>query len=104
MLGVVVTCPAPRSCGRHRNTSFASSLVEGDNDDGSVDAYLYDRQTGTAEWISQSPAGFAHSSAGGISADGRFVTFTTQDTTFLTPNANAAALPSRAHVPCATAS
>jgi len=69
-------------------TSFASNLVAGDNDDGSVDAYLFDRQTGTAEAITQTASGFAHSSAGGISADGRFVTFTTQDTAFVTPDAN----------------
>jgi uncharacterized repeat protein (TIGR01451 family) len=71
-------------------TSFASNLVAGDNDDGSVDAYLFDRQTGQTQAITQSSAGFGHSSAGGISADGRFVTFTTQDTTFVTPDANGA--------------
>ena len=69
-------------------TSFASNLVAGDNEDGSVDAYLFDRQTGTTAAITQSPAGFAHSSAAGISGDGRFLTFTTQDTTFVTPDAN----------------
>lgn len=69
-------------------TSFASNLVAGDNDEGSVDAYLLDRQTGQTEAISQSAEGFAHSSAGGISGDGRFVTFTTQDTTFLSPDEN----------------
>jgi uncharacterized repeat protein (TIGR01451 family) len=69
-------------------TSFASNLVEGDNEDNSVDAYLFDRQTGTTTAITFSASGFAHSSAGAISADGRFLTFTTQDTTFLTLDAN----------------
>jgi uncharacterized repeat protein (TIGR01451 family) len=74
-------------------TSFASNLVAGDDDDSSVDAYLFDRTTGTTTGITSigPPSNdFGHSSAGGISGDGRFVTFTTQDTSFVTLDTNGA--------------
>jgi uncharacterized repeat protein (TIGR01451 family) len=72
-------------------SSFASNLVTGDPDNGDVDAYLFDRQTRTMTAItSNKPASgvLNHGTAGGISGDGRFLTFTTQDTTFVTPDTN----------------
>jgi uncharacterized repeat protein (TIGR01451 family) len=73
-------------------TSFASNLIAGDQDDSAVDAYLFDRQTGTMEGITSVPQSETvhHSQAGGISGDGRFVTFSTQDTGFVTPDTNGA--------------
>ena len=73
-------------------TSFASNLVPSDPDDSAVDAYLFDRQTGTTEAITsqRSTQIVHHSSAGGISGDGRYVTFTTSDTSFLAVDGNGA--------------
>jgi uncharacterized repeat protein (TIGR01451 family) len=71
-------------------SSFASNLVAGDSDNGDVDAYLFDRQTRTTTAItSNRPSTVTlHGVAGGISGDGRFLTFTTQDTSFITPDTN----------------
>lgn len=72
-------------------SSFASNLVAGDPDNGDVDAYLFDRQTQTTTAITSnrpSSGVIQHGIVGGISGDGRFLTFTTQDTTFVTPDTN----------------
>jgi uncharacterized repeat protein (TIGR01451 family) len=72
-------------------TSFASNLVAGDPDNGDVDAYLSDRQTRTTTAITSnrpSSGVISHGIAGGISGDGRFLTFTTQDNSFITPDTN----------------
>jgi uncharacterized repeat protein (TIGR01451 family) len=72
-------------------STFASNLVTGDPDNGDVDAYLFDRQTRTMTAITSnrpSVGVIAHGIAGGISGDGRFLTFTTQDTSFITPDTN----------------
>jgi uncharacterized repeat protein (TIGR01451 family) len=72
-------------------SSFASNLVAGDPDNQDVDAYLFDRQTQTMTAItSNRPSSqvLNHGTAGGISGDGRFLTFTTQDTTFVDPDTN----------------
>jgi uncharacterized repeat protein (TIGR01451 family) len=71
-------------------SSFASNLVAADSDNGDVDAYLFDRQTRTTTAItSNRPSTVTlHGVAGGISGDGRFLTFTTQDTSFITPDTN----------------
>jgi uncharacterized repeat protein (TIGR01451 family) len=74
-------------------TSFANNLIPNDPDDVAVDAYLHDRVTGTTEGITNvhPPSGVVqHSSAAGISGDGRYVTFTTGETNFVTPDANGA--------------
>jgi Tol biopolymer transport system component len=57
--------------------SFASNLVEGDTDQ--LDVFVRDRLLGTTRCVSVSPAGSAgdnRSLQGTISADGRFVAFT----------------------------
>src|SRR5262249_14964055 len=72
-------------------SSFASNLVAGDSDAGDVDAYLFDRQTSTMTAITSnrpSSGVINHGTAGGISGDGRFLTFTTQDVTFVDPDTN----------------
>jgi uncharacterized repeat protein (TIGR01451 family) len=72
-------------------TSFASNLVAGDPDNGDVDAYLFDRQTQTATAITSnrpSSGVIAHGIAAGISGNGRYLTFTTQDTSFISPDTN----------------
>ena len=72
-------------------TSFASNLVAGDSDNGDVDAYVFDRQTGTTEAITSntpSTGVISHGTADGISGNGRYVTFTTKDITFVTPDEN----------------
>jgi len=74
-------------------TSFASNLVAGDTDNSDIDAYLFDRQTRTMTAITSnrgSPGSFVinHGTAGGISGDGRYLTFTTADNTFVTPDTN----------------
>lgn len=72
-------------------SSFASNLVAGDPDNQDVDAYLFDRQTQTMTAItSDRPSSqvLNHGTAGGISGDGRYLTFTTQDITFITPDTN----------------
>jgi uncharacterized repeat protein (TIGR01451 family) len=72
-------------------TSFASNLVAGDPDNSDVDAYLFDRQTRTTSAITSnrpSSGVISHGIAGGISGDGRFLTFTTQDNSFITPDTN----------------
>jgi uncharacterized repeat protein (TIGR01451 family) len=72
-------------------SSFASNLVAGDPDNGDVDAYLFDRQTQTTTAITSnrpSSGVIQHGIAGGISGDGNFLTFTTQDDSFITPDTN----------------
>jgi uncharacterized repeat protein (TIGR01451 family) len=72
-------------------SSFASNLVDGDPDNGDVDAYLFDRQIRTTTAITSnrpSSGVISHGIAGGISGDGRFLTFTTQDTSFIDPDTN----------------
>jgi uncharacterized repeat protein (TIGR01451 family) len=74
-------------------TSFASNLVPGDTDNSDIDAYLFDRQTRTTTAITSnrgSSGSFVinHGIAGGISGDGRYLTFTTGDNTFITPDTN----------------
>jgi len=74
-------------------TSFASNLLEGDSDNSDVDAYLFDRQTDTTTAITSnrgSSGSFVinHGIAAGISGDGRYLTFTTGDNTFVTPDTN----------------
>jgi uncharacterized repeat protein (TIGR01451 family) len=72
-------------------TSFASNLVAGDSDNQDIDAYLFDRQTKTMTAITSnrpSSGVISHGTANGISGDGRYLTFTTQDTTFVTPDTN----------------
>jgi uncharacterized repeat protein (TIGR01451 family) len=74
-------------------TSFASNLVPADTDNSDVDAYLFDRLTQTMTAITSnrgSSGSFVinHGTAGGISGDGRFLTFTTGDNTFITPDTN----------------
>jgi uncharacterized repeat protein (TIGR01451 family) len=74
-------------------TSFASNLVAGDPDNNAVDAYLFDRQTGTMSAITSSRGSglccsTLHGLAGGISGDGRYLTFTTQDDTLVSPDTN----------------
>ena len=72
-------------------SSFASNLVAGDPDNGDVDAYLFDRQTQTTTAITSnrpSSGVIQHGIVGGISGDGRFLMFTTQDTTFVNPDTN----------------
>jgi uncharacterized repeat protein (TIGR01451 family) len=74
-------------------SSFASNLVAGDPDNNDVDAYLFDRQTDTTTAItSMQGSGLCcttlHGLAGGISGDGRYLTFTTQDDTFVIPDTN----------------
>lgn len=59
-------------------TSFASNLVDGDGNR-SQDVFLRDLETGSTECVSRSPAGAfgdGDSEGGGVSADGRFVVFT----------------------------
>lgn len=72
-------------------SSFASNLVAGDSDHSDVDAYLFDRESQTMSAItSNRPSSdvINHGTAGGISGDGRFLTFTTQDVTFVDPDTN----------------
>jgi uncharacterized repeat protein (TIGR01451 family) len=72
-------------------TSFASNLVAEDPDNGDLDAYLFDRQAGTTTAITStfpSSQVINHGTAAGISGDGRFLTFTTQDVTFISPDTN----------------
>ena len=72
-------------------SSFASNLVVDDPDNGDVDAYLFDRQTQTTTAITSnrpSSGVIQHGIAGGISGDGNFLTFTTQDNSFITPDTN----------------
>ena len=74
-------------------TSFASNLVLGDTDNNDVDAYLFDRQTAMMTAITSNrgaPGSFVtnHGTVGGISGDGRFLTFTTADNTFIVPDTN----------------
>jgi Tol biopolymer transport system component len=74
-------------------TSFATNLVPGDPDNGGVDAYLFDRATATMSAITSNrgnPNSFVlnHGTAGAISANGRYLTFTTADDAFITPDTN----------------
>jgi Tol biopolymer transport system component len=74
-------------------TSFAHNLVPGDRDNGGVDAYLFDRRTRTMTAVTSdrgSPEPFVtmHGRAGGISPNGRYLTFTTADDGFVTPDTN----------------
>ena len=70
--------------------SFASNLAPGD-DDGAVDVFVRDLDTGVTEGISLSPAGSSgvlnHGSGATISPNGRWVAFSTQETN-LFPDAN----------------
>jgi uncharacterized repeat protein (TIGR01451 family) len=74
-------------------TSFASNLVPGDTDNNDIDAYLFDRQVATMTAITSNRGATGsfvlnHGTAGGISGDGRFLTFTTADNTFIVPDTN----------------
>jgi uncharacterized repeat protein (TIGR01451 family) len=70
--------------------SFASNLAPND-DDGAVDVFVRDLDTGVTEGISLSPAGSSgvlnHGSGASISPNGRWVAFSTQETN-LFPDAN----------------
>jgi uncharacterized repeat protein (TIGR01451 family) len=72
-------------------TSFASNLVPGPDASGH-DAFLFDRQNHTMAAITSDhdPDAFVtnHGTAEGLSADGRYVTFTTQATGFISPDAH----------------
>jgi uncharacterized repeat protein (TIGR01451 family) len=93
--GDVVLTPDINADGRFVYfTSFASNYVPGDPDNSDLDAYVFDRQMGAMEPItSNQPATgvIQHGVGGGISGNGRYVTFSTQDTTFLTTDANGGA-------------
>jgi Tol biopolymer transport system component len=71
--------PAISSDGRYvAFMSWASNLVPGDSND-SFDIFVRDRQLGTTELITMDSAGMAansHSTEPALSADGRFVSFT----------------------------
>ncbi|WP_306919512.1 hypothetical protein [Arthrobacter sp. V4I6] len=75
-------------------SSFASNLVPGaeaDTDD--VDAFLYNRGTGVMSAVTTgrgNPFSFVtlHGLANGISNNGRFLTFTTKDDGFISPDTN----------------
>jgi len=73
-------------------TSLASNLTPGVHDEGGLDAFLYDRTTGTMTAItSPFPPAFVgtipHGVAEGISASGRYLTFTGGDG-FIEPDTN----------------
>ncbi len=75
-------------------SSFASNLVAGDTDLSTVDAYLFDRQTRTmfaiTSLLGTAEGNFtiSHGIAGGISGDGRYLTFSSDDPTIGPPDAN----------------
>lgn len=75
-------------------STFAGNLVAADIDRQNIDAYLYDRQTGTMTAVTSllgSPeSNFVqrHGQVGGISADGRYMTFTTDDNSIGVPDTN----------------
>lgn len=56
-------------------SSFASNLVEGDPN-GTADVFVLDRSTGNVERVSESSEGVGGGSESSLSADGRFVAFT----------------------------
>ncbi len=71
--------------------SFADNMVVGDVDNDDVDAYLFDRQTGTMESITAGRGAeqvLVNAVPGGISGDGRFLTYTASNIGFVTPDTN----------------
>ena len=73
-------------------SSFASNLVAGDTN-GDYDVFVRDRQLGTTERVNVSTGGAEANSATinaflGVSADGRFVTFTSPATNLVTGDTN----------------
>ena len=72
-------------------TSYATNLVSGDiNEDG--DIFIRDRETGTTELVSISTAGTKENSGSGypsISANGRYVAFTSYATNLVSGDTNA---------------
>jgi uncharacterized repeat protein (TIGR01451 family) len=75
-------------------SSFASNLVPGaEADTNDVDAFLYNRGTGVMSAVTTgrgNPDSFVilHGLANGISNNGRFLTFTTKDDSFISPDTN----------------
>src|SRR5207247_971346 len=70
--------------------SLATNLVAGDTN-GFFDVFVHDRQTGATTRVSVDSAGTqgdGHSSSPAISADGRFVAFTSHDTNLVTGDTN----------------
>jgi Tol biopolymer transport system component len=70
--------------------SGATNLVPGDTN-GQLDVFVHDRKTGTTERVSVSSRGKqsdGFSSGGGMSADGRFVTFESQATNLVPGDTN----------------
>jgi uncharacterized repeat protein (TIGR01451 family) len=70
--------------------SFASNLVASGADDGSVDVFVHDLDTGVTESISgpESSGSFGHSSGANITPDGGLVVFDTQDPALVPGDAN----------------
>lgn len=71
--------------------SQATNLVPGDNN-GVVDIFIRDRQTGTTTWVSVDPSGAQtneRSSNPAISADGRFVAFDSHASNLVANDTNA---------------
>lgn len=76
--------------GRYVSLATGEDLVPGDSN-GTVDMFVYDRQTGTFELASVSTAGVqgdAHSNIGFLSKDGRFVAFQSIATTLVPDDTN----------------
>lgn len=71
-------------------SSDASNLVPGDTND-TTDIFVHDRRTGTTELVSRGPggrSGNAHSNESSISADGRFIAFTSAATNLVPADTN----------------
>ncbi len=78
------TNPSTSADGRYvAYESYATNLGTGSSGSGIQDIYVYDSQTNTTEWITQTPTGGAangNSYSPSISGDGRYVAFVSQAT------------------------